>query len=425
MIGDRLLLHNALVGGSTLLAGVLGFAFQALISHKLQPSDYAGVFGAMTLLMLITLPAAALTLLMARESSRDRALGHHEYSAALLRGAHRLLLACGIALGLVVVAASPWIAGFLNTPRAFVLAAAASLPVALASPLLMGEVQGQQRFSWLSWLTVGQAALKLVAAVALGAIVGPIGVIEGLAVASTLAYLVVRVLVRRKLRMRVSADWLQPALRYLALVIPSTLSLSVLLSADVLLVNHFFTKTAAGEYSAVAALGRAIYWGAAGVGIVLFPKVIFHEVQGRSSTGIVMWSIGLVAVGGTGGLLLLSASSKVVLTAFSGNAYSGGATYLAGYAVAMILFGCASVLVAVQQSRSRPGFLLVLIPIAVAEPAAIAAFHHNVVQVVQVLNVSMTVLVAGLALFLVRRSPLSEGRPLTVAPPYVPVEVNA
>src|SRR5437764_1118563 len=85
----------------------------------------------------------------------------------------------------------------------------------------------------------------------------------------------------------------------------STLALSVLLSADVLLVKHFFGGHEAGEYSAVAALGRAIFWGAAGVAAVLFPKVIFHESQGRSGTQIVGASLVLVAIGGVVGLAAL------------------------------------------------------------------------------------------------------------------------
>src|ERR1700737_1699251 len=120
LIGDRFLRHNAIVGSSTLLAGGLGFAFQALISHRLRPSDYAAVFGAMTLLTLLTLPPAALTLLMARETSRDRATGHHAASTALLRDGNRLLIMCGIALALTFGGGSPWIAGFLNVPIGFV-----------------------------------------------------------------------------------------------------------------------------------------------------------------------------------------------------------------------------------------------------------------------------------------------------------------
>jgi O-antigen/teichoic acid export membrane protein len=423
LIGQRLLWHNVIVGGSTLLAGLLGFAFQALVSHRLQPAVYAAVFGAMTLLTLVTLPAAALSLLMARETSRDRATGRYAASTALLREGNWLLLACGAALGLTLAVASPWIARFLNAEAGFVLAVAASLPFALATPLLLGEMQGQQRFFAFSALTAGQAAFKLAAAIALGSILGPVGVVAGLAVASAVTYLMAWFLLRRKLSSRVRASWFRPALGYLALVLPSTLALSVLLSADVLLVNHYFAKTAAGEYGVVAALGRAIFWGASGVATVLFPKVIFQETQGRSGLRMVTRSLGLVVLGGAGGLFLLTAASRFVLTAFSGTAYLGGASYLPWYALAMTLLGCGAVLIATHQSRARRAFLMVLIPIAVAEPLAIMAFHHDPIQVIQVLNLTMAALVIGLvAILLYRREPALAGR--VGMPLVLPAEVN-
>src|SRR2546425_7510948 len=86
---DRLIGHNVLVAGGTILAGGLGFVFQVVVSHRLRPSDYAAVFAAMALLTLITLPASALTLLMARQTSRDRASRHSAASVALLRSGNR------------------------------------------------------------------------------------------------------------------------------------------------------------------------------------------------------------------------------------------------------------------------------------------------------------------------------------------------
>jgi len=416
---QRLIGQNVLVAGGTILAGGLGFAFQIVVSHRLRPADYAAVFAAMTLVTLIGLPASALTLLMARETSRDRAVGHSAASAALLRSGNRTLVFAGGVLGLLFAVGSPWVGAFFSVPPEFVIAVAAGFPVSLALPLLMGELQGQQRFLSFSSLNVGQAALKLVAAIALGLALGPVGVVLGLAVAATISYGSVFWLLHRRLVVRFSQPWLRPALRYLALILPSTVALSVLLSADVLLVKHFFSGRAAGEYSAVAALGRAIFWGAAGVAAVLFPKVIYHESQGRNGSRIIGVSLGLVAVGGVAGLAVLWLVAQPVLTAFAGSAYAAGATILPLYAIAMTLLGVASVLIATHQSRARAMFLSVLVPISVAEPFVIVAFHHSLLQVAWVVTLSMAMLVAGLAV-------LMGSRPIGRAPDHrLPVVARA
>src|SRR5437879_3374615 len=92
---DSIVSHNLMVTAGSVLAGALGFAFQSVVSHRLDPAEYGAVFAIITLITVIGLPGSALTLLMAREASRDRAIGHYAASAALLRDGNRLLLLSG------------------------------------------------------------------------------------------------------------------------------------------------------------------------------------------------------------------------------------------------------------------------------------------------------------------------------------------
>src|SRR5207245_5489776 len=121
----------------------------------------------------------------------------------------------------------------------------------------------------------------------------------------------------------------------LAVVVPSTLALATLLSADVLLVKHFFATRQAGEYAAVAALGRAIFWGATGVAGVLFPKMVFRESQRRSGASLVVVSLLLVVMGGVFCSVVLSLVSSALLTAFAGAASTEAARHLPCYAFGM------------------------------------------------------------------------------------------
>jgi O-antigen/teichoic acid export membrane protein len=254
-----------------------------------------------------------------------------------------------------------------------------------------------------SLLSVGQALLKLIGALALGVLWGPAGIISGISLASVAIYFVALGVLRRKVATRPVEDWSRPALAYLAIIVPSTLALAMLLSADVLIVKHFFPTRAAGEYAAVAALGRAIFWGASGVAAVLFPKVIFRGAQGRSGSTLVGASLVLVAGGGLGGLALLSLSSTWLLTAFAGPAYAEAAVYLPWYALGMTLLGGVAVLIATHQSRGTPGFLAILLPLTLLEPTALIAFHQNLSQVVKVIDVSMALILIGLgSLYLVQ-----------------------
>jgi O-antigen/teichoic acid export membrane protein len=420
--GERLVTQNLIVGGGSIAAGVLGFAFQSLFAHNLRPADYGAVFAVITLITLLGLPATGFTLLMARETSRDRARGEIGLSATLLRHGNLTLLLLGAAIAAALAIASPAISKFFGAPPQLLLAAAVGVPFGLALPLLLGEFQGEQRFLELSVLLTSLAGLKLVAAIALVVFFGPIGVVAGISAASIAVYCAALWMLSAKLSINSDVEWWRPAIRYLGIVIPSTLALSLLLSADILLVKHFFNSTAAGQYSAVAALGRAIFWGAAAVSAVLFPKVVFGSTRGQRTLAVVGVSLALVTAGGLLGLALLSITSKWLLTAFAGSAYVSAAGYLPWYALGMTLLGGVSVLVAAHQSHGRPGFLAILLPLAALEPILIVLFHQTLIQVVQVVDVSMAIVAGGLALWYVVEE---RTRQFVLAPSHMSTEAGS
>src|SRR5207247_1412965 len=104
---------------------------------------------------------------------------------------------------------------------------------------------------------------------------GPTGIVVGIAMASAIAYGIAFRLVHRKLSIHANVPWLPAVARYAVVILPSLVALAVLLSADVVLAKHFFSPKLAGEYAVVAAIGRAVYWAASGIAVVLFPKVTF------------------------------------------------------------------------------------------------------------------------------------------------------
>jgi O-antigen/teichoic acid export membrane protein len=417
--GERIVAHNVLVSAGTLSAGLLGFAFQVVISHRVQPSQYGAIFAVLTLLTLVGLPASALTLMMAREASRDRASGQHASSAAMLHDGNRILLVGGLVIAALAIMASPLLSRFFAIPIDLLIAGSAGLPFLLALPLLIGDLQGEQRFLAYSSMAFSQAAFKLAAAVSLGIAFGAVGIVLGVSLGSAISYTVAHVLLRRKLSIKARWPWQRPAIGYLGILLPSTLALAVLLSADVLLVKHFFAPGPAGEYAAVVALSRALYYAASGVAIVLFPKVIFRESQGTNGSPLVWLSVGLAITGGVVGLIVLTLASSFFLSAFAGRAYIGGAAYLAWYAAGMTLLGGAAVLIATHQTSGRREFLAILIPLAAVEPIAILFFHRSLTQVAQVVDVCMLALVVGLAvLYLAQKS---SARTIVFGPPDLAV----
>jgi O-antigen/teichoic acid export membrane protein len=285
------------------------------------------------------------------------------------------------------------------------LVTAAAAPFTVAVPVLLGALQGQQRFGGLAALYVFQAGSRLVLATGLGESIGSLGAVVGVTLSAIATYALAYWLLRSYLRpTRRGADW-NESLRYGAVIVLSGLAVVSMLSVDVIMVKYLFGGQAAGQYSVVAVLGRAIFWGAASVAAVLFPKLVWHEARGGSGLPLVMASLGLATVGGVAALVVLSTWSQVLVRLFAGAAYAGAAPYLGWYAFGMILFGAATVLIATHQSRGRAGFLWVLLPTGLVEPILIGAFHASIAQVVAGVDVSMALLLIGMTFALLARPP--------------------
>src|ERR1700680_3896789 len=139
--------HNLIAGTGNLVAGVLGFGLQAVVSHRLRPADFGAVFAVLSIINLLSLPAGAFTRLIAYETSRGLAIAgtRTAASAALLRSANKRLFFTGCVVALVVAALSPLIGAFLKVPSPYLVAGAAALPFMMSNPLVLGDLQGEQR----------------------------------------------------------------------------------------------------------------------------------------------------------------------------------------------------------------------------------------------------------------------------------------
>jgi hypothetical protein len=62
----------------------------------------------------------------------------------------------------------------------------------------------------------------------------------------------------------------------------------------------------------------------------------------------------------------------------------------------MILLGGVAVLIAAHQSTGKATFLALLIPLSLLEPTLLIAFHQNLTQVVQMVDLSMALALFGL-----------------------------
>jgi O-antigen/teichoic acid export membrane protein len=280
--------HNAMAAAGTWGAGILGLLLQALVSHHFNPGAYGQVFAVFSFYTVLTQPAAGFSRMVAWTTSRELATKHGTdvESSALLRMTIRRLTLIGTALGVVFIIASVPLSRFLGVPLSFVIVGAVGVPFMFATSPMLASLQGEQR--WVPWsaLSIGIALSRIVFVIVFALWFGIAGVMLGISVAAAVLYFIALAMVWPRMRRgRAPTGW-RPLWRFLLVSVTSTVTVSVLMGSDVILVQHFYPGKMAGQFSAVTVTARALFFAMGSVTSVLFPKVAArHEVRGVHVSG--------------------------------------------------------------------------------------------------------------------------------------------
>lgn len=391
-----------LVGPATLLANVLGYAFNVVVSRALGPDEY-GALGALLGLVLIgAVPALALQAVVARRTAAAPADALPGLVAGLLQAG--LLVAAGTTA--VLAAAALPVTGYLRLDGpAAALWLAVSLAPLVAVSATQGVLQGRERFGPLAVLFVVAAGLRLVGgAVAVAAGGAETAVLAGTAVGSAGAALAGLALVRRVVLPGASAG--APGLaRELVRAGGGLLALVTVANVDVLLARHHLPAREAGLYAAGAVFAKGAFWAPQVVVVLALPRL-------GGAQGPRVLRASLLAVTGCG-VVLVAATALLagpLVDVVFGDRYAA----LADTAWAFTALGAA---LAVAQLLVFSGIatqsvrLAVLVALAAAAEAALitGALHDSVGEVVGTALGSALVLVAAGAV--VTRAAPPRGRP--------------
>lgn len=396
--------RRLLAGGTATVAGaavtnILSFLFSFGSARLLKPQDFAAVTAALSLLVIVTIPATTLQLVAARYTA---IWGHMDpgKAAVLARRLGSIALVVGLILALCVASLSVPLAQYLRIPTVVpVLIVAGVLACSFVGPTFRGLLQGHHRFGLFALASMSEFAVRLVVGVLLVALgmreAGALlGVLAGGLVGAWLAWWCVRpgwatdvgspVPWRRVLR------WAAPTLLVQA-------ALTALLFQDTLLAKHFFTPADAGAYAGLATTARVLVYASGAVTSFLFPVVARLHGNGGQSRLITNITLALL-VGIEAAIFAIYALRPVlVLHILVGSQYEAAQSYLPQLSLALAAYGAVSVLASYFLAAGNRAFLLPFLAAPLVEVALMTLFHNNLGEFVHTVDV---VMLGSLALLL-------------------------
>lgn len=353
------------VGGGIGLALGIDYLFYVFTGKLLGPEEF-GIFGAVLAVYYVLVGAPFQVLEMV--SKRMEADGQ-DAIARLSRPA----LKAGVVVWAAVLLLADVLAPLLDIPAPLLRLFAFTFPVAYVVPVLIGRVHGRERFRTYA-LYEGVTSIARFSGV--GLILLGFGVFG--AVAGPILELVVGVVLLYVLLRPLSGSVAFQAWGVLARSAVFIVSVYAAFSVDILLLNIFYPSTLVGHYTAVAVLGKALFFGSVAVNRAVFPKFVKENNQRRT-----LIRTGSILIGGTGivAIAFFSVFGEAFLRLAFGAAYETAAGFAPLYMVFITLVSLLTLLGNYYLATDdRRIWLFSLLPLL--QTAGIVLFHASVQQVI-------------------------------------------
>jgi len=301
----QLISHPMITGSSVIFIGslfssFLSFLFSLYMARNLSTEDYGTLTSLVSLAMIVSLPATAVTPLIVHFGSHYFANKELVRVRGLFLKILKPLIAVGAVCLLAFILFSPTITSFFH----FVNPIYPVLVGLIAFFSYIGIVntsllQARLSFNFLTFYTILAAVLKLglsVLFVFLG--FGVAGAMGGLVLSYAIPYFVTFA----PLRFVLKASTITPQINTKDLFqygIPSSLtqlSLTSLVMSDILMVKHFFSPNDAGVYALLSVIAKVIFFFSAPISTVMFPLIVQRYTKKQPYAGTFIVALVLVLI---------------------------------------------------------------------------------------------------------------------------------
>jgi O-antigen/teichoic acid export membrane protein len=291
---------------ATFVTGVLMWGVHPL-SKIIEPSEYEVMGTMLRFIVLMTIPVAAIQIIVARHASAAIT----EDEKAKLAAEARFILKAGTMIwllgGIGVAAKLEWICVTwqVSNPAVVWVTYAGGLAL-FCWAVFIGILQGRQNFLWFGWAQIingfGRVGIAWIVVVSLG--MQATGIMSaafvGFAASAASAGWQVRDIFREKSG---KFDFLPWVKEFLPLALAGT-TIQIFMSVDQMVVNSRFPEGKTGAYLAAVTLANALVIFTIPIALVMFPKVVRSNRLATKSDILPLTLLTTLGVGMFGALCL-------------------------------------------------------------------------------------------------------------------------
>lgn len=357
-----------MIGGTILILGtffgaVFNFLFQKTMSGLLSPKEYGELTALLSILVILSVPAAAIQTVATRRAGEILATGSKAAARALTKVMLSKLWPLAVVLGGLVAVFSVPLANFFKFDS--VVPIIFAIPIAILgiiSPAIRGALQGGKEFRWYSISVTVEAIAKWILSFGF--------VLSGFALFGSLTGIVLSSIVGIIFSVIPYRRWPKEDGLTKSITIPFTeyietlavvFILNLLFSIDVLIIKQSSPTLVAGSYAAVSTIAKYLFYFSTPAAGAMFPLAAEKRIHGISSLPIFTAALAMISSISIIGTILFFIAPGLVVSLLADSKYGELAWLLPRLGIMMTVYGILFLLVQYFLIRRMKGFTWILL----------------------------------------------------------------
>ena len=388
-----LLTGTALLFVSMTIVNGGNYLFNLILGRWLGPAAFADLSLLVTLMLMMTFVTITFQLTAAKFAASYTVQEDTKRLQEMRVWLARQAWMWGGLIALILVLGAPFWQEFFHTVSMWpFIILGVGIPVYLAQGVERGMLQGQVRFGRLALSYQAEMVVRLVGGLLL--VLMGWGV-NGAVAAMSLSFLASWLIAKTDWQFSLSTTFKQQKLStalskidkkiiiaFSWPVIVTQLSQILINNSDILIIKRYFPPTEAGQYAALALIGRIVFFATWSVTTALFPIVAQKQQQKEDHRYLL--ATGLVLVGSVSAVITLIAwwQPTLIIDILFGAAYQKMAPLLWLYAVATGIYALANVIINYRLSADNSFGAYIGVAGGIAQVACLSIWHNSLQQVI-------------------------------------------
>ena len=398
---DKFLSNSFIFFVGSFLVGAVNYLYQFLMARMLPVEVYGELQSLLAILAIGGVLSGAILTVLVKYTAAFKAKERLNKIYSLFLFSAKKVLFGSIIFFIVFAALSGYVADFLHLPSVVpVIILGVSFLIVFLSSINGGIIQGLENFKAVSIISIISSLLKVILAVLLVKLGFAInGAVGAIVLAGLIGYLISFLPIKFLFKQQKENIETKEIFRYSFPVFFTLLFITLIWNVDVVLVKHFFPAQTAGEYGALAALGRIIFFMAGPIAGVMFPMTAAAHSNHKDSGRILKRTVFLTGLIGSGILFFYFLFPEFIIKVLIGSKYLQISGLLGWFGLSMFFYSLVALLsryfLSIGEIKcaylAGAGVLLQII--------LISFFHQSLWQIVWIMNGVMFAVLALLTFY--------------------------